>query len=164
MIKKILTVFMLITALLLISSCGKKENTEGGNNEEKVFSLTVDNFTFELGSEFNSDTYGETVNFSETQSCAFKGLDKTYTYEHYEITTYPKDDKDYIYSIYLLDPEIKTNEGIAIDDSKDQMLKVYGDKYTEDDGFYTYTEGQTQLRFGIQVDKIISIEYLYITE
>lgn len=151
---------MLITTILLNTACGKETKNE--SSTEKPYSFTVNNLTFELGSEFNAEDYGEYVDYSETSSCAFDGLDKTYTYDHYEITTYPKEDKDYIYSIYFLDLDVKTSEGVAIDDSKDKMIETYGDKHEEEDGFYIYTKDKTQLRFGLQNDKIISIEYLYI--
>ncbi len=165
--KKIIPILLLITIVFLTASCGNKE-TKDDNNEknmpESTYSLKTDERTIDLNTEFTKDTYGEPLDYSETASCAFEGLDKTYTYEQYEITTYPKDDKEYIYSILLLDPNVKTTEGVAIDDSKDKMIEVYGEDYQEEEGNYTYTKGKTSIVFVIQDDKIISIEYLYITE
>ena len=157
--KRYLGISLLIIVLIFTSACGKEEKKE----QPEKFELKYNNIAFELGGLFTKDKYGEELDYAEMQSCAFDGLDKTYTYEHYEIATYPKEDKDYISSIYFLDPEITTTEGLAIDDSKDKMIEVYGKDYKEEDGRYIYTKGKTQLIFIIQNDKITSIEYIYIT-
>ena len=91
-------------------------------------------------------------------------LDKTYTYENYEITTYPDGDKDKIYTIYFLNAEAKTQEGVAVSDSLQKMLEIYGENYEIQGNQYTYTKGKTQLQFIVENDVITSIQYSYITE
>lgn len=166
--KRSIGVLILIAILFLTCACDngeEKENKDDNNNKiQEAFVLKYDNITFELGGEFTTSKYGEELDYSETKSCAFEGLDKTYMYEHYEIATYPDGNKDRISSIYFLDPDITTTEGVAIADSKDKMLEVYGKNYKEDDGEYTYTKGKTQLIFLVQDDSIVSIEYVYVTE
>lgn len=152
--KKINKIVFFILSIILISACGNN------NAVEEVFSLKYNDITINLGEEFDQDKLGKELNYSETQSCAFEGLDKTYTYEHFEITTNPINDKDKIGSIYFLDDAISTTEGIKKGDSYEKMLKTYGDNYTLDNSLYTYTKENTKLQFLVQDETIISIEYL----
>ena len=40
------------------------------------------------------DELGEADDYFESESCAFEGLDKVYTYPGFKLNTYPVDDKD----------------------------------------------------------------------
>lgn len=110
------------------------------------------------------DALGEPLHYFEAESCAFKGLDKTYTYAGFEITTYPLDGKDYISSVYLMDDTVSTPEGIYIGSTVDDMIAAYGEDYTESSGSYTYVKDESKLQFIVQDDEIISITYLAIVE
>ena len=145
----------LLVIVFMLCACDNKTND---------FTLTYQNITFTLGEEFSEEKYGEAIDYAETESCAFEGLDKTYKYEHYEITTSPIDKQDKITSIYFLDSDIKTNEGIQIGDDISDMEKVYGKDYTHENSLYTYTKNKTKLTFLVQDTTIISIEYLLDTD
>lgn len=110
------------------------------------------------------DALGEPMHYFEAESCAFKGLDKTYTYAGFEITTYPLDGKDYISSLYFMDDTVSTPEGISIGSTVDEMIAAYGDNYTEATGTYTYVKDESKLQFIVMNDEIISITYLAIVE
>lgn len=163
--KKIVYFTILITLFgTILTGCSDKEVKQHNNtekNQEQVFSLTYDHMNIELGSEFKVEKYGKENSYSEIESCAFEGLDKTYTYDHYEIYTYPENEKDYILSIYFLDEEIETTEGIKISDTYEDMTKTYGEDFKKEDNLYTYTKGKTNLKFIIENDFITSIEYTY---
>lgn len=66
---------------------------------------------------------GDADNYFESDSCAFQGKDKVYTYGSVKITTYPKDNKDYVYTIELLDDTVSTPEGISIGSDKRLLRK-----------------------------------------
>lgn len=156
--KKIIITFMLVLSVATLSGCGKKE--ENILNDTS-YTFTDGNKVFKLGEVFATSTYGEPLNYSEVPSCAFAGIDKTYTYEHYEITTYPDGDVDRIYSVYFLDEEVKTDKGIKILDSLEDLTKAYGESYEKTDNLYTYTQDKTHLNFIVENDTIVSIEYTY---
>ncbi len=101
----------------------------------------------------------EANSYFEATSCAFEGLDKTYTYPHFEIVTYPKGEKDYISTIYLFDDILSTPEGIYIGSSKADMESVYGTDYTQNGEEYIYTKDGMELRIILKAGNIISITY-----
>lgn len=140
------------------SSESKKENSES------QFLLKDNGKEIILGEVFSKDVLGEEESYSEIASCAFEGLDKTYTYANYEITTFPDGNEDRIYTIYFLNTEIATTEGIKISDSMDQMINTYGENYTVQGNQYTYTKGKTNLEFIVENGVITSIQYSYHAE
>lgn len=102
---------------------------------------------------------GDENSYFESESCAFPGLDKIYTYPGIEIQTYEKDGVDYIISLSFLDDTITTNKGIRLFDSISKVIDIYGDNYEMASGLYTYTKGDTTLSFLVKDDEVISIEY-----
>lgn len=176
-------VFLLILVAILLTACGKKEeNTDNKENvntpvqEEVKSDETKEDKTKEPSGyafQYNGvsiymnvdaapivDALGEPSNYFEAESCAFKGLDKTYTYPGFEITTYPLDDKDYISSVYLMDDTVSTPEGVYLGATFDDMKAAYGDNYIESSGSYTYIKDESKLQFIVMNDEIISITYL----
>lgn len=88
-----------------------------------------------------------------TTVLGIEGLDKIYKYENYEITTYERDGKERIQSIYLL------NDMVKITDSYNKMIEKYSDNYVREENMYTYIQGKTALKFIIENNIITSIEY-----
>ena len=125
--KKSCLIILLFLCLFTITAC---------KNNNKEFIFKYQNKEYLLGEVFTKEKYGEPLTYSEVPSCAFDGIDKTYTYSHYEITTYPVDGKDKVYVIYFLDDEITTTEGVKISDSLDDMLEKYGKDYQKEGNLY----------------------------
>lgn len=105
------------------------------------------------------DDLGEAGSYYEAASCAFQGLDKMYTYNHFEVDTYPDGDVDRISAIVLLDDMITTPEGVYVGQSQADMEAAYGTDYEVVAGAYVYTKGNSQLVFVLSGDSIASIEY-----
>ena len=96
------------------------------------------------------------------KSCAYKGMDRTYTYEGFVVKTYSntKNGTEYINSIKITSSKVETVEGITIGSSKNNMIKAYG-KNAGEFGVYTYTKGNSKLVIELDdSDKVSSIEYL----
>ena len=106
---------------------------------------------------------GEWENYAETTSCAFKGLDKTYSYPGFDLYTYPLNGKDNVNSVYFVDDTVSTPEGIHIGSTKEEMEAAYGTDYEEEFGAYTYTKDQSRLQFLVTDGVIDSVEYTAIT-
>jgi C-terminal processing protease CtpA/Prc len=175
MLKKII-LFLLIT-LLLISTIGcsssdttKEESTqEVVSTEEEIvesYSYTYNETEIELNAQAKPilDALGEEISYFESESCAFPGLDKVYTYPGLEVQTYEKEGIDHILSINLLDDTIATNKGIRLFDSITKVKDTYGDNFKEKAGHYIYTKGKTKLSFLIKDNEVIAIEYAVIIE
>ena len=103
---------------------------------------------------------GEPQSYFEAESCAFEGLDKTYTYAGFVITTYPDGDQDFINSIRLTDDSAATREGVYIGCTADQVRAAYGEEEDGPVSALSYTNGDTRLNFILEGDAVISIEYL----
>lgn len=104
------------------------------------------------------ETLGEPASYFEAASCAFDGLDKIYTYNSYEIDTYPSQDRDLVSAVILKDDSVTTAEGICIGDSLEKLLETYGDG-AQESGMRVYEKDGMKLCFILQDDSIISIEY-----
>lgn len=180
-------IFLFILISMLLVGCGSKEDT-GDNNkieaksvEEKEqvdesqskqqhevlgYAFEHDGVTIYMNTDVEPvlDALGEPLQYFEAESCAFKGLDKTYTYAGFEITTYPMDGKDYISTVYLMDDTVSTPEGIYLGSSLDDMIAAYGDDYTGSSGSYTYIKEDSKLQFIVMNDEIIAITYLAVVE
>ena len=172
--KKVLIIVLILIVLVVgavegyIVFGGKKNNNQtnetGSSKTSEVASnewvFTYEGMNIEIGKEFTREKYGEEKSYSEIQSCAFDGLDKTYTYDHYEITTYPaENEKENILSVYFLDETIATNEGVSIGDSYDKMIETYSEDFENHENSYTYRKGETLLNFIVENETITSIEY-----
>ena len=103
---------------------------------------------------------GEAQSYFEAESCAFEGLDKTYTYPGFVITTRPDGENDYVNSIRLTDDSVSTVEGVYIGSSEADVKAAYGEDGGADQGMLSYTAGGVSLNFILEGGAVISIEYL----
>lgn len=103
---------------------------------------------------------GKPQSYFESQACAFPGLNKIYQYSSFDVYAYEKDGVDYIASVILFDDTVATKEGVTMFNKKSDVIKAYGDKFTNNLNLYVYDQGKSQLRFVIENDQVTSIEYL----
>lgn len=105
------------------------------------------------------EALGEPVSYFEAASCAFEGLDKMYTYNSFELDTYPVDGEDYVSAVIFKDDSITTAEGVAIGDSRARMEEVYGTESEAQGSMVVYHKDGMKLCFILDGDTITSIEY-----
>ncbi|MBQ7918851.1 MAG: hypothetical protein IJ324_02775 [Lachnospiraceae bacterium] len=105
------------------------------------------------------EAWGEPDKYFESESCAFQGMDKVYTYGSVVINTYPENDKDYVLTIELKDDTITTAEGIYIGSSKEDVVATYGAATSETDVALVYDKGECQLTFFFEDDCVTNITY-----
>lgn len=153
----ILIIAIIIVCIHIISN-RNAENDEVNNIQEYVF-CNNNNNKIKIDDEFSREKYGQEKEYSEIISCAYEGLDRIYKYENYEITTYERDGKERIQSIYLLNDMVKTEEDVKITDSYNKMIEKYSNNYVREENMYTYIQGKTALKFIIENNIITSIEY-----
>lgn len=107
------------------------------------------------------EALGEEKSYFESESCAFEGLDKEYTYSGFIVTTYPDGDTDRISGVELLDDTVETPEGICIGSAQADVEAAYG-AVDGTSGKYTY--GDWQLIILLENGAVSSIQYLIVTE
>ncbi len=173
---------LLCTALLAGSLCvgcgnsgdttdtGAEKNTQQGSTNETV---KADGFVFKHnGTEIVPNAkmepiataLGEPTKFFESDSCAFQGKDKVYTYGSVVINTYPKDNVDYVYTIELKDDTVETPEGIYIGASLDDVKAKYGEPANDTGSALVYEKGTSTLNFGYTDGEVTSIVYFAVVE
>lgn len=146
--KKIISIMLF---LLLLTGCGSKQED---------FYLNYNNKKLLLNHLFSENEYGKYNDSFENLNCAFGDKDITYIYDDLEVEAYGNSKGEMIvYSIVLTSENVKTNEGIGLYDSLDDIISKYGDDYQKDDNTYRYIHNNTELVFVTQNDIIETIEY-----
>ena len=85
---------------------------------------------------------GDDYTFDEANSCAYKGMDKSFSYDGIIISTLPIDGKDVICEIFITSDKYETSRGVKIGQKKSYVENVYGENYTLEDGVLTYWIGE----------------------
>lgn len=165
--KKICVLLVSIALVCCLVACetadpplDSSDNTANAGKSEHIFvyngaNVSVNDDMSELLSKL-----GEPKSYFEAASCAFDGLDKTYTYSGFVITTRPEGEKDYVNSILLTDDSVTTTKGIYIGSSREEVVAAYGESSGVVSSKLTYSDGGVSLNFIIENGKVISIEYL----
>ncbi|MFP4698532.1 MAG: hypothetical protein ACLFMO_07480 [Eubacteriales bacterium] len=174
----------ILLVLLLLVGCSDAEPTSTDNqtvevdndktqtkdktkqNDESGFEFESNGVTIAINQEAKTvvEKLGDSLDYFEAPSCAFDGMDKIYTYNGFELHTYEVDGVDYVLSVIFLDDSVTTKEGVYLFSSLDDVLEVYGENYTENQGLYTYEKGDTTLSFLIENNEVVSIEYMAVVE
>lgn len=158
---------VLMVAVIAVTGCGNNNSVSKEDETKEVSGYT---FSFN-GTDLNMNQKVSDVvdklgkyEYFEAKSCAFEGLDKTYTYSDFVLYTYPIDGVDYLSGISLKSDLVETKEGVCIGQTKENIESAYGKDGKESEGSITYTDGKSQLQFVLEDNVITGIEYIAITE
>lgn len=102
---------------------------------------------------------GEPTSYTEEPSCAFDGLDKTYFYGSFYLSTYPLDGKDYVYSIWFADDTVATPEGIRIGMPQPEVEAICGADSFSSANVCVLTKGDTTLTILLKDGLVCSVQY-----
>lgn len=134
-------------------------NQEKPKEEERAFSFLYEGVTLIPGEVFDPSVLKGYTEVSEVPSCAFDGSDNVYNYGVFELTAYIGEDGERVYSIYFIDSNLPTTEGLCLGDTVEDMKSLYGEDYEAEGTAYTYTRGETLLIIITRNDVVVSIEY-----
>lgn len=174
---------LFIAMIVLLTGCSKDEAAKQNEREGKAGALpgdTSDNnntaaegFAYDYNGvviPMNVDAapiieeLGQPAEYFEAASCAFQGLDKIYYYNGFELGTYPKQDKDYVSYVNLLDDSVSTDQGIYLGSTMENVIAAYGEAYAEEGDSYVYRKGETKLTFILEEGVVTAITYYAIVE
>ncbi len=174
--KKVI-VMLLVLSLLLLCACSNTQEANGdfaftvGNDdagetteavgESEAFYFLAGDLRVTPGMPFDVKDL-PTENVYQVPSCAFEGTDNVYGYGSYEITAFGDANGETVYSIYLIEPDVSTPEGLANGDEMTKAAELYG-SYEEDGTAWVFTRGKTQLFVIGQDGVIVSIEMRMVT-
>ena len=187
--KKTIALLLALTLLLCATACAEEqpndvpqitlgpqqsgsEETSGNDSAETTEAADAGDpygFTFSKvklipGDAFDASKLPEATSTFQVPSCALQGTDNVYDYGVIEVTAFNDGKREYIYSIYLKDPNTTTTEGLALGDTLDKAVSIYGSNYTQQDTACIYESGKTQLILILQGNSIVSIEFRLVTQ
>ena len=175
--KKILSLLLALVMIFALAACGgdTTDPTTGnsndptkGNDPTTGNNTTVEEYSFNFkGTEITLHAdfapilaaLGEPVSYTESASCAFEGLDKTYYYGSLYIDTYPDGDKDRVYDFWFADDSLSTAEGIYIGASQAEVEAAYGTAGFNGANAYIMSKGTGTLTIILDKGIVTSIQY-----
>lgn len=169
--KKLIAILLAMT-LLCLTACtpSVEDNTPDENNTpvQDSYSITYNGTAIALNAPMAPirEALGEPKSYDESPSCAFEGMDKTYTYESMCIQTYSVDGTDYVYLVWFendIHEDAKTGEGIRIGSSAADVQAAYDAQYYNGSNAYVISKGSGQLTIILENDVVNSIQYSVIT-
>lgn len=135
-----------------------------GGTEPASYVFKSGDVEIKVGGEANAvvSALGEAQNLVETPSCGGGAEpDREYTYAGFKFNTVNENGVNKIVKIVLTDDSVSTPEGICIGDGREAVIETYGDEFTENaSGVLIYTDGETQLMFGIGDGCVTAIHYV----
>lgn len=144
---------------------GSEEQNQQSQQENNVpadeheYSYTYEGVELIPGNPFDPSVLPEADSVFEVPSCAIEGTDNLYNYGTFELTAFNDGTGEVIYSIFFIDPNITTDEGLALGDDVSKVIELYGEGYTQEGTAYVYTSGNTILSILVQNDTVTSIEF-----
>lgn len=138
------------------------DDVSANDTTEAEYSITYKGVTVMLNAPAEPiiSALGDPVSYTESTSCAFDGLDKTYYYGSLYIDTYPLGDSDYIYDFWFADDTISTPEGICIGAAAADVEAAYGSEYFNGDSAYLIPHMNGTLTIIIKDGFVSSIQYV----
>ena len=161
--KKIITSLLVAIMIIGLVGCGSSEKKTPAGTKGYVFKSGEVVVTMNEKADPIIVKLGDPIKIFESESCAFKGLDKEYSYSGYVLKTYPDGDTDFVASVTLFDDTVETKEGIAIGATKEAVIEQYG-ACTDSETVCEYTKEDTKLLFIITDGLVSSIQYIAITD
>lgn len=155
---KKLNIWITVIALLLcLVGCGgtQVEEQDGG------YTFTYNSCKIAMNADAAPvvEALGEPQTYTEETSCAFEGLDKTYCYGSFYLSTYPLEGKDYVYSVWFVDDSVATEEGVRIGNTQAEVEAAYGADCFGGANVCNLTKGETRLTIILTDGVVSSIQY-----
>jgi hypothetical protein len=140
--KKIHIYIVFFLALVLLAGCSAKESSDSGDAEvpeagsfsEADIALKINGKVYRCSEDVDSllEELGDDYSYSEAISCAYDGLDKSFSYTNFDVYTYPDGDVDRVSEITAYTNEVSTLKGLTVGDTVERMEELYGTGYSEE--------------------------------
>ena len=149
----------LLVAMLL---CGCGGNNTESNGSSKGYVFTLKDLDLYIGQSLDiMGAYGTPVGYDESEACGgIAGKDCVYVYSGVTIKTTPAEGgQNVICMIELTDDSYKTNQGVTIGSTADEVKDKMGDPGTETDTALTYVKDNMKLVFILRNGLVTNIQY-----
>ncbi len=173
LMKKFVVLALTLILALSLCACGGDPETSDPAKETsgssdpipttpKGYTFTYNEVQFGVNIAVDGviEDLGEPADKYTSESCAFGGKDTVYYYPSIEISANDENGYERIFSIYIKDDLVSTEEGISVGSTADAVKDTYGepgDKSTENN--YVYAKDGMSLSFIIKDGSVASILY-----
>ena len=162
--KKLIAFLLAAAMMVCFAACTPTptEQTPGGSEPvQDSFTFTYNGVKIALNAPAAPivEALGGNPKYTETTSCAFDGLDKSYGYGSFYLETYPLNGKDYVYGWYFVDDMVETDEGICIGSALADVKTAYGAENYNGSNAFQIKKGCGQLTIILENDLVTSIQY-----
>lgn len=160
--KKIASILLAVVMLISLCACG----TDSGAGDTTPQTKPLEGYAFvykgvELmpGAEFDAKALPDPEYIYTAPNCAFDGNDTVYNYVDIEVAVYDDGKKAVIQSVYIINPNLTTPEGLALGDDLAKVKKLYGEEYTVEGAQWQFKKGNMYFGVLTQDDFVASMEY-----
>ena len=155
--KRILVI--LLGAALLFNLVGCTAEKE--EPEPAYYSFSWNGVRIVMGAEAAPvlEALGEPKSHTEEPSCAFDGMDETYYYGSFYLSTCTLDGREYIYTLWFADDSVETEEHIRIGSSQSQVEAAYGEDCFSGTNSLVLTRGESRLIVLLEDGLVSSVRY-----
>lgn len=141
------------------TTAAAEDTTAGSDEQEPGFVFTFEGVELTPGQAFDAAALPEENSVYQVPSCAIEGTDNVYNYGTIEVTAFDDGNGEVIYSVYIMDANTPTNEGLYIGDTLDHIVAAYGEDYTREGNQITYQKGDTLLIIILGGEYVQSIDF-----
>ena len=158
--KKLIAIVLAALMLCAMTACTENEGTPTTTTPTKVegYTFTFQGLDLVPGADFDAAALSIVESF-ENPNCAGEGKFITYLHDGMELTVNTNGDKTVVYSVFITDPNLATNEGLHLGDDLAAVTAAYGEAISEDDGLLTYVKNKTHLVIQLENELVTAIEF-----
>ena len=158
--KKLIAILLAALMLCAMTACTENEGTPATTTPTKVegYTFTFQGLDLVPGADFDAAALSIVESF-ENPNCAGEGKFITYLHDGMELTVNTNGDKTVVYSVFITDPNLATNEGLHLGDDLAAVTAAYGEATSEDDGLLTYVKNKTHLVIQLENELVTAIEF-----
>lgn len=158
--KKLIAIVLAALMLCAMTACTENEGTPTATTPTKVegYTFTFQGLDLVPGADFDAAALSIVESF-ENPNCAGEGKFITYLHDGMELTVNTNNGKTVVYSVFITDPNLATNEGLHLGDDLAAVTAAYGEATSEDDGLLTYVKNKTHLVIQLENELVTAIEF-----
>jgi hypothetical protein len=157
--KKLIAILLAALMLCAMTACTENEGTPTTTpTKVEGYTFTFQGLDLVPGADFDAAALSIVESF-ENPNCAGEGKFITYLHEGMELTVNTNNGKTVVYSVFITDPNLATNEGLHLGDDLAAVTAAYGEATSEDDGLLTYVKNKTHLVIQLENELVTAIEF-----
>ena len=145
------------------TTAAAEDTTAAAQDKQECFCFTFEGVELIPGQRFDASLLPEPQSLYQVPSCAIEGTDNVYNYGTIEVTAFNDGTGEVIYSVYIVDANTPTNEGLYIGDMVSHVKAAYGEDGVQENGQITYQKGDTLLVIILDGEYVQSIDFRWNT-